>query len=78
MDQVINKPIKLSSYQKLKAKNQQLMQDLHDAIMYPDSAQGIKVKMHYHVLFNYEAEAWRGNTSDEQQNFKGLISYLRK
>ena len=67
----------MTSYQKLKNKNEELMQDLHDTIMYPDTQTGIRVKMKWHHFFQSNFMTWENKIPDNAQpNYKGLISQI--
>jgi len=45
---------KISSYQKLKAKNRELRQDIRTLVLSPDSMEALRLKAKY--TFQYQAE----------------------
>jgi hypothetical protein len=54
---------KLSSYQKLKKHNHDLMQDIILLVDKPNSIEGIRCKMKYKIAIDTERLLWAGKSS---------------
>lgn len=64
---------KISGYQKLKAKNAKLRQDIYKFVMEPD--QHSVLRTGYKMLFEQEKILWLGS-SDGDQQFNGLLKTI--
>lgn len=57
---------KITSYQKLKARNQDLMNDIRDLVMNKDKEAGITKHIKYKINFQMEDTIWFGNPTKHE------------
>ena len=65
----------MTSYQKLKAENLKLKQDLITLSTYPDSVKAIIIKAEWVMISKTEEALWMGN-NEMPQVFKGFLDQI--
>ena len=53
----------MSSYQKLKAENEKLKQDIYNLVRKENEMIGLETKLKYNILFDLNDAVWQGSIS---------------
>jgi hypothetical protein len=64
--------LEMTSYQRLKAANAKLKEDIRKLVMEPESEEGLITKMEYQIEYEFEKVIWHGSTSTPT-SFNGII-----
>jgi len=65
---------KLSSYQKLKAENKSLKEDIYNLVMIDDRPEGSITRGRWLLQFKADEIMWFGDSRKDKGEFKGIIN----
>jgi hypothetical protein len=63
-------------YEKTKAENKELKQDIYNLIRKGNEVEGIAVKIHWKMVFDTDDVIWFGNATETDGKFQGLPSQI--
>jgi hypothetical protein len=63
-------------YDKTKAENKELKQDIYNLIRKENKVEGLTVKMRWEMAFDMDDMIWFGNATKTDGKFKGLLSQI--
>lgn len=67
----------MTSYQKLKAENEKLKQDIYNLVRHENDMKGIEIKMKYKIQFDNTDIMWQGSfVTGDLTKFNGIISSM--
>ena len=67
---------RLSAYQKLKAENKKLRNDIYNIVRNPDKMEGIITKARYEMQYKISDIVLFGDAVNPNQNFNGILGCL--
>lgn len=68
----------MTSYQRLKAENEQLKKDIYNLIRNADKIEGMETKMRYEMSYSLSDVVWAGNPADVNlTSFSGLCNTIK-
>lgn len=63
-------------YEKTKAENKELKQDIYNLIRKENEVEGLTVKMRWKLVFDMEDMIWTGDATNIDNKFQGLLSQI--
>jgi hypothetical protein len=67
---------RLSAYQKLKAENEKLKQDIYNLVRNADKMEGTQTRMRYEMQYKMSDAVWFGDAAKSSTQFNGILGCL--
>ena len=67
----------MTSYQKLKAENKRLRQDIYNLVRKKNEIEGIATFMKYDIQYSCEDMVWGGSLPEGNNTYTGLLAMLK-